>query len=186
MRVSVPSTAERKPKPVARIDPPHLRTNRTSANLLRTHRHARASRNAQRAEVGHTDVGSCRGVRRVGRTHLRRFASRRKARRSRGPERLDQAGVRRGGEEEQALCARWTATNRSSTRSSSGTHAPAASSRCWPGMPFSKDVTRGISPLMKTVFARTDCSLRGPASGSGRHSSSIVRNRCAVLQDPFF
>jgi hypothetical protein len=27
-------------------------------------------------------------------------------------------------------------------------------------MPFSKDVTRGISPLMKTVFDRTDCSLR--------------------------
>src|SRR4029453_8721197 len=58
------------------------------------------------------------------------------------------------------LFAKWTATNRSSTRSSSGVHSPAAPSLCWPGMPFSKDVTREISPLMKTVFDRTDCSLR--------------------------
>ena len=36
----------------AHFGPPHLRAHGNSANLLRTHRHARASRNAHRAEVG--------------------------------------------------------------------------------------------------------------------------------------
>jgi hypothetical protein len=35
--------------------PPRLGAHRNSANLLTSSRHARASRNAQRAEVGHTN-----------------------------------------------------------------------------------------------------------------------------------
>src|SRR5262249_17260707 len=41
---------------VARVGPPHLRGHRNFANLLRSHRHARASRSPQRAEDRHTDT----------------------------------------------------------------------------------------------------------------------------------
>jgi hypothetical protein len=41
---------------LARFGPPHLRTNRTSANMLRTSRPTRASRSPQRAEDRHADA----------------------------------------------------------------------------------------------------------------------------------
>src|SRR5579871_2941898 len=44
----------------------HLRTDRTSANLLRTHRQAQTRRYSLRASAGHTEVSSCRSVLRVG------------------------------------------------------------------------------------------------------------------------
>ena len=44
-----------------------------------------------------------------------------------------------------AIC---TARKRSSIKSSSSSHSPSSFSRCWPGNPRSKGVTRAISPLM--------------------------------------